>query len=149
MRQFTIKNAAAVALVAATAKTVLYLKAGANLPLDVSEWWTEFDGTSGSAVPVLVELLRFTTDCTVTSATPTSKGSILNAATAYFTGGSNASVEGTAGDVLYRHNVPPTAGKHVMFPLGDEIQVGKGERLGIRITAPAGVNVLAGFGVRE
>jgi len=139
----------AVALAATTAKTVLYVKAGANIGIELDEWWVEFDGVTAGNVPVEVELLRFTSDCTTTSLTPKSRGTILEGDTAYCTAGYNSSADGSAGDVLYRHNVPPTSGKHVMFPLGKEIQIGKGERFGIRCTAPNNVNCYAGFGIVE
>ena len=149
MQRFYIDTSADVALVAATAKDVLYIKASANISIKVDEWWVEFDGTTSSAVPVLVELLRRTTDDTVTSETPRSAGSILEGDVPQFTGGRDASAVGTAGDILPCHKVSPTSGKHVFFPLGQEITVGKGERLAIRVTAAAGVNCRAGFGVKE
>lgn len=134
-----------VALVAATAKTVLEITAGSTLTLDVSEWWIEFDGVSGTGQPVVVEILRKTAAATTSSLTPRSKD---QQADVLATAGYNATGEGTAGDVLYRFNIHPQGGKHVMFPLGDEIVVQKSGILAIKATAPDAVNAIAGFGWR-
>jgi hypothetical protein len=137
---------AEVALAAATAKTVLEVTAPSTKTIAISEWWIEFDGTSGSAQPVVVEILRKTASITGSSLTPRSKDQQTDTlATAEHT----ATVEGTDGDVLYRFNIHPQGGKHVMFPLGDEIVVQKSGMIAIKATAPAVVNAIAGFGWRE
>lgn len=135
-----------VALVAATAKTVLEVAAPATKTLNISEWWIEFDGVSGTGEPVVVEILRKTASATASALTPRSKDQQTDVlATAEY----NASAEGTDGDVLYRFNIHPQGGKHVMFPLGDEIVVQKSGMIAIKATAPAAVNAIAGFGWRE
>jgi hypothetical protein len=137
---------AEVALAAATAKTLLEITAPSTKTLEVSEWWVEFDGVSGSGEPVVVEILRKTATITGSSLTPRSKDEQSDAlATAKHT----AAAEGTDGDVLYRFNIHPQGGKHVMFPLGDEIIVQKSGMLAIKAIAPAVVNAIAGFGWRE
>lgn len=150
MRLFTMTPAASVALVAATLKRVLYLKAGADRGIDLSEWWVEFDGTSAAAVPVLVTVRRVTTDVTGhTAITPVSQSSILSAEVSAATGGHSGTGGGTNGDILANHLVPPTSGKHVLRPLGDEHRIGKAERIVLECTAPANVNVMPGLTWRE
>lgn len=137
---------AEIALSATTALTLLEITAPSSKTLAVSEWWIEFDGTNGAAQPVVVEILRKTATITGSTVTPCDKVETTDAlATAKHT----ASSEGTDGDVLYRFNIHPQGGKHVMFPLGDEIVVQKSGMLAIKATAPAAVNAIAGFGWRE
>lgn len=140
-------NTAEIALTAATAKTVLYLKAATNQKIKVLRWGVFFDGTSSSAEPVQVRLLRFTTDATVTSLTPVKKGT--DSETVQTTAGYNASAEGTAGDVLDVIEVHPQTGYEVIFPMGQEIKVPGGGRVGIECTAPASVNVRAKIDFEE
>jgi hypothetical protein len=148
MSQYTGKTAA-IALAAATAKTLLELTAGAADQVKIKEWWVEFDGVTATAVPVLVEVLRFSATMTGTATPPDPVVKDMANGAAHSTLKHNATSEGTAGVVLYRHNVPPTSGKHVLIPLGDEIVVPLSGMIGIRCTAPAIVNVIAGFGWRE
>lgn len=137
---------AEVALAAATAKTVIEITAPSTKPLAVSEWWCEFDGVSGSEAPVVVQVRRKTATITGTALTPRSK---RHDADVLATAKHTATAEGTDGDILYTHEVHPQGGKHVMFPLGDEITIAKSGMLAIVCTAPAVVNVVAGFGWRE
>jgi len=137
---------AEVVLGAATAKTVIELTGPSTKAIAVSEFWCEFDGISGAAEPVLVQVRRKTATITGTALTPRTKDPASDVlATAKHT----ATVEGTDGDILYTHNIHPQGGKHVMFPLGDEILLAKSGMLAIVCTAPAAVNVVAGFGWRE
>lgn len=139
-----------VALAAATAKTVLLITAASTKRLQVAEFWVEGDGISGSAEPMVVEVLR-------KSGTLTGYGSITPnpldpaAPAALFTAGQGDgdSTEGTDGAVLYRHEVHPQGGKHYVFPLGRYIHLAVNGVLGIRVTSPATGNVVAGFGVDE
>lgn len=148
MARSTIKTAE-IALVAATRKTVLEITADAARRLDASEYWVDFDGEDATAPPVVVEVLR--KSATVTGAGSPPSPTKLDPAdgTPAYTVKHNASAEGTDGDVLYRHEIHPTSGKHVIFPLGDEIKVALSGMLAIACTAPEAVNVIAGFGVKE
>jgi hypothetical protein len=60
-----------------------------------------------------------------------------------------ATAEPTAGDVLDAIEVHPQSGYEKIFPLGDEIIVPGGGRVGIECTAPAGVNVRAKIAFEE
>lgn len=134
---------AEIALVAATAKTVLQLIAPASVILAVNGAWVSFDGVSNTAEPVLVEILRQTTAGTMTARNPLKTKDTSTALGA--TGGVNASAEPTAGDVLKTFHLHPQAGVIIPLDFDKEIEVPGGGRLGIRITAPANVNCLAGF----
>jgi hypothetical protein len=138
---FCIAQTAEVALSAASAKTVVSIKAPANHRLKVLRWGIFFDGISSVAEPVQVRLLRQSTDGTSTSATIVKIGT--DSETIQSTGGYNFTAEPTAGDVLDVAEVHPQAGYEVIFPTGQEIKVAGGGRIGIECTAPATVNCRA------
>ena len=133
---------AEVALSAATAKTVLQLVAAANHRVKILGWGVYFDGTSSTAEPVLVRLLRQTTAGTMTSLTPVKADDSL-AESLQTTAQHTASAEPTAGDVLKRINVHPQSGYEYSAPAFQEDVIGGGDRVGIECTAPATVNVVA------
>lgn len=135
-----------VALAANTKKTVIEVAASATKGLRVAEWWLEGDGENGAAAPMVVEVLRKTASISGTALTPRAKDPNTEPA---FSAKHTATGEGTDGDVIYRHEVHPQGGKHVIFPLGDEIVVPKSGMLAIAVTSPSAVNVIGGFGVRE
>lgn len=133
-----------VALAAATAKTVLRIKAAANHRVKVKGWGVFFDGVSATAEPVQVRIIRSSTDGTYTSVTPKKQDEDV-VETVQTAAGKNATVEGTAGDEVDSCEVHPQQGYEKLYPPGDEIMVIGGGRLGIEITAPAIVNVRAKF----
>lgn len=136
---FTVNTAAEVALSAATAKSVLRVKAPSSQRVKVKAFGIYFDGTSATAEPVTVQLVRQTTDGTFTSATPRKiDDSIADSINA--TAGYNASVEPTDGDILKEVEVHPQRGYEWHAPLGMEPIIGGGDRLAIKANAPAGVN---------
>ena len=136
-----------IALTAATAKTVIQIVAPTNQRLKVKEWGVFFDGTSAVAEPVQVRLLRQTTAGTMSSLTPVkrSQASETLQATAQHT----ATVEPTASDVVDACEVHPQSGYEKLYPMGAEIEVSGGTRLGIECTAPAAVNVRAKIAYEE
>lgn len=136
-----------IALAAATAKTVLQLVAAANHPVAVKGFGVSFDGTSATAEPVQVDILRQTTAGTMSAATPveeTNTGTTLQT-----TAQKTATAEPTAGNVLRRYEVHPQAGILEKFTIEDELILAGGGRLGIRCTAPANVNVTAHISFEE
>ncbi len=133
---------AEIALTAATAKTVLQAVAAANHRVRCLGWGVFFDGTSSSAEPVQVRLLRQTTAGTMSALTPTKLDDSL-AETILTTAQHTATVEPTAGDVLDVIEVHPQQGYEIRYPMGQEPIIGGGDRLGIECTAPANVNVRA------
>jgi hypothetical protein len=128
-----------VALVAATAKTVLsYLAAAADTPC-VVEIGISFDGTSGT--PAVVELGEVSTLGTVTSFTPHQEYGPVKATAG--TAGYNASAEPTYQSVRRPWYVPVNNGLwSIQFPLAREPSVVAGRGFALRVTAPAIVNCL-------
>lgn len=137
-----VAQTAEVALTAATTKTVIQLVAASNHRVALLRWSVWFDGTSASAEPVQVELLRQTTAGTMSSLTPVKVDDSL-AETLQTTAQHTATAEPTAGDILACKEVHPQTGYEVLYPLMQEMIIGGGDRLGIRCTAPDAVNVRA------
>jgi hypothetical protein len=131
-----------IALTTATEKTVLQIVAPANHRLVVKEWGVFFDGVSVTAEAVVVKLERQTTAGTMSALTLVKVDDSVGE-TIQSTAQHTATVEPTSGDLLEQKNIHPQAGYEKIYPLGDEIKVGGGDRLGITCTAPAGVNVIA------
>lgn len=137
----------AVALSAATAKTILGWKAHANSSLLLLKWRVAFDGVTASAVPVLIELVYSTWGVNApgtnsTSVTPAQKsGRVL---TVGATAGKTWTAEPTTLTVLEEQLLTPNGGLVMYdYPLGTEPECALGEGFGIRCTAPAIVNVRA------
>lgn len=147
-------GSSAIALSAATAKTILYINAGANVDTNLSELCVGFDGVTASNVPALVELVygtkasNSTPGTGSTSFTPlqTRGWAVKSAAAA---AANTCTSEPT---VLTSHRqwlLTPNGGLLVVqFPLGKEptahnIASTSGLQIGLRVTAPAIVNVRA------
>jgi hypothetical protein len=136
----TLETEGEIALVAATAKTILQLVAPANHRLKIIGWGVFFDGTNPNAEPVQVRLLRQTTAGTATAVTPKKNDNSISE-TIQSAGQKNATAEPTAGDVLKALEVHPQGGYEEQLPFGLEYIMGGSGRLGIECNAPAGVNV--------
>ena len=137
-----------VALVAATAKTLLEITSGAQDRVKIVEWWIDFDGASGTAVPVKVEAERFSAAVTTaTTATPDPLDGSDGTATA--TVKVTTTTEGAGTPTAYSgwiKRVHPQGSFHYQAPLGRELILPKGGAFWrIRATAAAAVN--ATFGV--
>lgn len=135
----------AIALVAATAKSLFELATPASARARIVQWWVEFDGVTASAVPVKIEVGRFS--AAVTTATTLAGGALdLADVTSLMTTKHSTTAEGagtfTAGGEI--HRVSPTSGILVQYPLGREWVVPVSAFFRIRATAAAGVN--AAFG---
>lgn len=146
---YAITTEAAVALSAATAKTVLGVVAASSVGAKLTEINAEFDGATSTAVPVLVELCRGdgTSAGTVSSSTVRQIRGITR--TAQCSGIRNATAEPTVLTVLKAWLVHPQTSRQMQFPLGREVEhVGAGG-LYLRCTAPATVNVRAGMEFEE
>lgn len=136
---------AAVALVAATAKTIVGVKAHANSGLMVVGFEVGFDGVTASAVPVLVEFCYCTwatnsPGTNSTTITPVQRnGRVL---TAGFTAAGGWTTEPTVLTVQKSRYLTPNGGLVIYdAPLGTEPESALAEGFAIRCTAPAGVNV--------
>lgn len=144
---YSIVTGGAVALSAATAKSILGVKAHANSGIQVSALRIGFDGVTASAVPVLVELCYCTwatnsPGTNSTSVTPAQKsGRVL---TAGFTAGKTWTAEPTVLTVLDEWLLTPNGGLALVdIPLGNEYDSALAEGFVLRCTAPATVNVRA------
>jgi hypothetical protein len=135
-------NTTAVAMVAATAKTVVQVLGSANDTIAPVRIRISFDGVTATAVPALVELGIITAAGTATSFTPVqvSGSPVASSCTA----GYNSSAEPTYNRVFDSFYVPVTMGHWTDWtPLGDEALCAISQGIGVRITAPAVVNCLA------
>lgn len=143
----------AVALSAATAKTILGVKAHANSGLQLKGFMVAFDGVTGSAVPVLVELCYCTwaTNSPGTNSTNIGENQVYGRSlTAGFTGGKTWSSEPTTITVLREFLLAPDKGVIAyQFPLGQEPDCALAEGFVIRCNAPASVNVRATMDVER
>jgi hypothetical protein len=145
----------AVALTAATAKTIIGVKAHANSGLQCKGFMVAFDGVTASAVPVLVEFCYSTwaTNSPGTQSTATTPRQVYGrSATAGFTSGKswNAANEPTVLTVQKEFLLAPDKGVIAyQWPLGQEPDCALAEGFAIRITAPAAVNCRASLDVER
>ncbi len=127
---------------AATEETLIQLVAAANHRVKVLGWGIFFDGTTVTAEPVQVELARQTTAGTASALSPVKRDDSI-ADTLQTTAQQDFTAEPTKGDILESREVHPQSGFEVWYPLGQEIIIGGGDRLGLLATAPAAVNARA------
>jgi hypothetical protein len=139
-----------VALVAATTKTVLQVVTPSTTDIRVLGWGVSFDGASGTAIPVICQLIDATETATVTSLTPETWGNSFSpaslcvggtSATGYNAGTENVGTLTTSRQLDCQH-VHPQSGYGVYFPEPRQPKIAISRCLRIRCTAAAGVNVL-------
>lgn len=144
---YSVPTGGAVALTAATAKTILGVKSGSAFGVDLKKFSVSFDGVTATAVPVLIEVCYCTwatnapgTNSTSVTPTQTYGRVIAHGVTAAKTW----TTEPTALTVLREFLLTP-AGGTVMYdwPLGDTWDCALSEGFALRCTAPAAVNVRA------
>lgn len=146
--QYEIYTGAAVALAAATAKTVLFATAPAQFGIVLKKFSVSFDGVTSSAVPVVVEIMASTAASNSVAGTGNTTATINQtkgrAITTGFTGGYNCTSEPTVLTVVRRSLLSPNGGVlWYDWPLGDEPDNAVSTGFAIRCTAPAIVNVQA------
>lgn len=135
----------AIALAAATAKSVFELGAPATDRAQIKEWWVDFDGVTASAVPAKIEACRFTAAVTTaTTLTPIKMDVADGAAACVAKHSTSTEGAGTAEAGGMIHRISPTNGYHYVAPLGNELVVAVSTFWRIRITAAAIVNVTFG-----
>lgn len=134
-----------VALAAATAKTVVGVKAHANSGLLLRKVRFTFDGTTATAVPVTVEVGY----CTWATNSPGTNSTSITPfqangrpLTVGFTAGKTWTTEPTVITAGEPFVIPPTSGAIIDIPLGDEWDCALGEGFVIRCTAAAIVDVM-------
>lgn len=142
---YSCQTEGAVALSAATAKSIVGAKAHANSGLQLKGFLVAFDGVTASAVPVLIELCYCTFGANspgTNSTSTTPRQTYGRALTAGFTSGKTWTTEPTTITVLKEFLLAPDKGVIAyQWPLGQEPDCALGEGFVIRCTAPATVNV--------
>lgn len=133
---------AEVALAASTEKTVVQLVAPSNHRLKILSWSVYFDGATVTDAPALIKFERQTSAGTM-SALSLVKNDDSIAETLQASAQHTATAEPTSGDLLESKNVHPQTGFEKIYPMGQEVIVGGGDRVGITVTASAVVNVIA------
>jgi hypothetical protein len=108
--RYSIATPADVALAAATAKTVLGVRAPASFGLSLDKWSLSFNGVTASAIPVLVELCSWSSATTGTSTAATAAQTAGRAIVHGTTGGYNFTVEPTVLAVLKTYLLTPNGG---------------------------------------
>lgn len=135
-------NTTAVALVAATAKTVLSVLGTANDTLGLKRVRVSFNSVTATDAPAIVEIGITSTLGTVTSFTPVQHTGRVLASSA--SAGYNATVEPTYQRIIDSFYVPVQQGLfEYWLPLGDEMQADISQGFGLRITSPTAQSCLA------
>lgn len=122
-------------------KTLLQLVAAANHRMMVKEFSISFDGTSNTAAPIEVELLRQSDAGTMSSLT-LHKWDADDDETLQTTAQHTATAEPTGTDCIMSEQVHPQGGYTWQAPFGGEIIINGGDRLGLAVTAGADVNAI-------
>lgn len=134
------------ALAAATAKTVLELGTAATDRAKIVSWWVEFDGATATAVPVKIEVGRFSAAVTTATTGTASKFDPADGNPASTVKHSTTTEgAGTAEAGIENHRCHPQSGMLVQYPLGREDVMAPSTFFRIRCTAAAAVNVTAGI----
>lgn len=138
-----------VTLTGTVGQTVLQVAAPANQRIVLERVGMFFDGTSVTGEPVVVELIQQTTAGTMTSLSTLAKLEDSLPETVQTTAQHTATAEPTGTTVVDAWEVHPQSGYEFMLPLSKEIVIKGGGRLGLKCTAPAGVNVKAKMIIEE
>jgi hypothetical protein len=149
---YTATTEAVEAVVAATAETLIQLRGSTTTNAQIRGWWVSCAGAVATLVPVRVRLLRQTTDGTGSAATEVKldPNSVAATCTAFH----SFTAEPTAGEVIEDVYVPQYNGLYrVEYPdnvLDSPMLLAAAtSRIGIEITSPDNLNVLAGISWRE
>jgi hypothetical protein len=132
-----------VALVGGTAQTVIQIVAPTNQRLRITEYEFSFDGTNSANTPCQVKVERQTGGTfTNTAVAPKKINDLSNVAETLQASSKTAvTVEPTESDVLRWPTIPVFGGTVVIpLPPGQEDYIPGGSLLGIKLTAPQGVN---------
>ena len=145
---YAVTTGAAVALSAATAKSVLAVLSPSGFGVDLISYSLSFDGVTASAVPVLVEVCTSTNATNSTPGTNNTTGTVNQiygrSITAGFTAFYASTSEPTVLTVVESHLLTPVGGLIVRdYPLGQTIDTAVSAGLVLRVTAPATVNCRA------
>lgn len=141
--RYTVETNGDIALSAATAKTIMSVITASNSLTRLTELSVSFDGTSATAVPVMVELCYSTQAGAGTSTSHTSAQTGGPTRTVQGTAARNYTAEPTTLTVWKRWKIRADGGLLLLqFPLGREPeQVVTADAMCVRVTAAATVNV--------
>jgi hypothetical protein len=123
-----------------SAKTLIQLVAAANVRVKVLEWSVSFAGTSNTATPVQVDIVR-QSDAGTSSALTLVKNNESDGETLQTTALQTITAEPTTGSTVMTEEVHPQTGYTWQAPFGREIIIKGGNRAGLRVTAGASVTV--------
>jgi len=141
--EFIATPGAEVALSAAVAKTVLQILAPTNQRVRILAFGIFFDGSVPNAEPVVVKLVRQTTAGSgMATVTMVKTGPVAGSETLQTQGFHTATSEPTTTDILDIFEIHPQAGVEKLFPLGREIVIAGGTRLGLVVTSPSALNCI-------
>ncbi len=135
------KGATAQIATGTSAKTLLQIVAVANHKVLIDEISISFNGTSNTATPIRVRVLRQTTAGTMSALTLVKDPDDWDE-TIQTTAQHTATAEPTAGDVLLVEHVHPQQGYTWQAPFGRALAIGGGDRLGIEVLAGADVSAV-------
>lgn len=147
---YTVATGGAVPLGTGTPKTILGVRSNAAFGIDLKKFRVSLDGTTGTAVPVLVELCYCTWAANGTMGT--NNTSLTSAVTQLYgraithgvTAGKAWTAEPTALTPLDEWLLTPAGGLVVYdIPLGDTPDSALSEGFALRLAAPAVVNARA------
>lgn len=144
---YSTSTEGAVALSAATAKSILGVRGASAFGVDLKKLRIGFDGVTASAVPVLIELCYCTFGANVpgTNSTSTTIDQLYGRSiTAGFTAAKNWTTEPTTITPIEEWLLTPCGGTLIYdFPLGDTPDSAVSEGFVLRANAPAAVNARA------
>ena len=121
------------------AKTLLQLVAAANHPIKIAELSVGFKGTSNSASPVTVKLIR-QSDAGTTSALTINDNNDSDGDTFDTTGRHTATAEPTGTTVVRVYTLHQQTSMAISFPEDTRPHVGAGDRLGLVVTSADDIN---------
>lgn len=124
-----------------SAKTLLQIVAATNHGVLVDEISISFKGTSNTATPIRVRVLRQGSAGTMSALTVVKDPADADE-TLQVTAQHTATAEPSAGDVLMTELVHPQTGYTWQAPFGRQIKVSGGTRLGVEVLAGADVNAV-------
>ena len=149
MPQIYVVQTGSVALVAATAKTVLGLATPSTQDAQLIKVRFSFDGSISTGANVKVELLTWTADGTGTSITPFLYGENQQKA-ALSTAKGAYSAEPTSITVRDVFWLPPNVAPYSEYdPLGQELELPESKFYGWRLTSPSANNVAITAWIKE
>jgi hypothetical protein len=135
-------NSTTVALVAATAKSVVGVLGASSDTINLVHGIVSFSSATSTDAPAVVEFGLITALGTTTSFTPVQQTGIVVASSA--TAGYNATVEPTYSRILKTLYVPVFNGTYEFWnPLGFEPQAAASQGFAIRVTSPSATNCYA------